>query len=180
MKKNTIAVLLSILLILSMAGLPACTSQPQQEEPPEVPEQPALEQYQASLYFVNEDYIVTGDETLDRLMPPEAVTVEAAPDMMEEAVLEALKTVPDKEGYGTMVTPEMTFNDVYVEGNTAFVDISRENLSGSSTQEGFLISQIVSTLKASVPGVEQVQFLVDGEIAESLMGHIDATKPFTE
>ncbi len=179
MKKAMSAAICAIMMILAAAGFAACAGQPA-ETPAEPPETPVLEEFQVSLYFVNEEYVVTGDESLERLMPPETAVIEAEPGTGPRAALEALKTVPDKEGYGTMILQEITFNDVYIDGDTAYVDLSAENLNGSSTQEGFLISQIVKTLKGSFADVAQVQFLVDGEIVESLMGHIDASKPFAE
>ena len=84
------------------------------------------------------------------------------------------------DSLGTMITEKIQFNSVVVRDGTAFVDLKGENLSGSSFEEGLLISQIVITLMGSFSEVERVQFLVDGEITESLMGHYDATEPFED
>ncbi|NCB41915.1 MAG: hypothetical protein EOM59_04780 [Clostridia bacterium] len=58
------------------------------------------------------------------------------------------------------------------------VDFSSEGLSGSSMQEYLLISQIVRTLCLSFENVNSVQFTVDGEVVETLMGHMMISSPF--
>jgi germination protein M len=181
-----LSLVLCILLLAVVSGLSACAPAPAPapdpvEEPVDVVEEPAdTQDYQVKLYFANEEYVNSGDESLEWFMPPEAVTITSTPADIYKAAIEALKTLPAKEHYSTMLTPELIINKVYVEGDTAYVDLARENLNGSSTQEGFLISQIVQTLRNNFAEVKQVQFLVDGAIVESLMGHIAADKPFTE
>ncbi len=46
-------------------------------------------------------------------------------------------------------------------------------------EEQLLISQIVETLMQSYDEVKSVSFTVDGEEAETLMGHVDITESFT-
>ena len=53
------------------------------------------------------------------------------------------------------------------------------NLTGSAVEEQLLISQIVETLMQSYDEVQSVSFTVDGEEAETLMGHVDITESFT-
>jgi spore germination protein GerM len=83
------------------------------------------------------------------------------------------------EGSSTMVTEQVVFNSVYLEGDTAYVDFKSVGPSSGSMGEGFLISQIVNTL-LDFDEVKQVQFLVNGEVAETLMGHVGTAEPFTE
>ena len=172
MKHKRILGLVMLLLagVLTLAG---CTN------PPAV-QTGNVSDYTVKLYFVNEEVVTTGDASLESLMPAEVVTLSATPGAIQLAAIEALKTVPAKEHYGTTLTKALKINAVYTKDATAYVDLSRENLSGSSTQETLLISQIVKTLRESFPEIAQVQFLVDGKVAESLMGHIAADKPFTK
>ena len=79
---------------------------------------------------------------------------------------------------GTIIDDRVQFNSVTVRGGTAYVDIVGDGLHGSSLEESLLISQIVSSLVVSFEEIERVQFLVDGEVAETLMGHIDVSEPF--
>ncbi len=44
-------------------------------------------------------------------------------------------------------------------------------------QENFTIGQIVNSL-VELDNIEKVQFLIEGEKAESLMGHFDILEPF--
>ncbi len=167
------ALLISMILLLGVIVLAGCAGAPA-EEPSDVKD------YAVKLYFINEEAVTTGDDSLGTLMPPEEMTLSNTPEGIQLAVVEALRTVPDKEHYGTMLAPAIGINAVYTKEATAYVDLKAENLSGSSTQESLIISQIVKTLRESFPEVSQVQFLVDGKVVESLMGHIAADKPFTE
>ena len=44
-------------------------------------------------------------------------------------------------------------------------------------QESFTISQIVNSL-VELDSVERVQFLIDGQKGETLMGHFEISEPF--
>jgi spore germination protein GerM len=59
------------------------------------------------------------------------------------------------------------------------VDFSRELLTshwGGSMGEIMTVYSVVNTL-ASLPGIEQVKFLVEGEEIETLTGHLDISEP---
>jgi spore germination protein GerM len=43
-------------------------------------------------------------------------------------------------------------------------------------EEILLVEQVVTTL-TGLPGLEKVQFLVDGERRDTLMGHVSADEP---
>lgn len=125
------------------------------------------------LYYVNDEYVATGNEELDDLMPAYEKSLEVGSEDQYLAVLEELKTVP-ADGYSTMMNSKLTINSVEVEDNNAVVDFSSDNLSGSSLEETLLIHQIVRTLTDSF-GVETVAFTVDGKTVESLMGHVESS-----
>lgn len=68
---------------------------------------------------------------------------------------------------------------VQVEGDLATVDFSREIVErhwGGSTGELMTVYGIVNTL-TRVPGIRRVQILVEGRRVESLVGHVDLTRP---
>jgi spore germination protein GerM len=61
----------------------------------------------------------------------------------------------------------------------AYVDFSKEIQTkhwGGSSGEAMTIFSVVNSL-ARLPGVEKVQFLVEGKVQESLVGHADTTQP---
>lgn len=182
MKRNSILIiLLSILLVFGMLGLAACAGKADQEKPAKDDTNepvPAEQSYQVMLYFANEEYLATGDESLEKFKPYEQ-EVTAEPEKVYLATLELLRTAPE-EGFGTVLGESIQFNDVYTEGDTAFVDLNSKGLSGGSLEETFLISQIVNTILNSFDEVKQVQFLVDGQTAETLMGHVGTADPFTK
>jgi len=93
------------------------------------------------------------------------------------AALEALGTAPDSD-----VKPllkDWAFNGAALtEDGTLNVDISGKNdYNYGSTGEDFSIKAITRTL-FQFEEVKKIQLLVDGQIVESLMGHIDINQPF--
>jgi len=176
-KKSVLLILLCAVLALAMFGFTGCSKDSDTEEPDgsgEVAEQ----NYRVTLFFANEEYVATGDESLEKFMVYES-EMASKPGYAYMDALELLKTSPE-EGYSTVISDQIKFNDVYLEGDTVFVDFDSNGLNGGSLEETFLISQIVNTLINSFDEVKQVQFLVDGEAAETLMGHVDTAAPFTK
>lgn len=176
-KRNMVLILLCAVLAFSMIGFTAC-GKGEDAGNQNGSDEPKAQTYRVALFFANEEYIATGDESLEKFMVYES-EVTSKPGSAYKDALELLKTSPE-EGYGTVITDQIKFNDVYLDGETVFVDLSSSGLSGGSLEETFLISQIVDTLLNSFDEVKQVQFLVDGETAETLMGHVGAADPFTK
>ena len=98
-----------------------------------------------------------------------------------ENALRALKEnrIPENEVYTTAFSKAYKVNYVIRDVNTVIVDFSSSRLVGSLKQEQLLIGQVVRTLTQSFAEVESVLFTVDGERAETLMGHVDIQQPFT-
>lgn len=82
-------------------------------------------------------------------------------------------------GVATAFKDDYTILNVNETKGDVFVDFSSRNLTGSSLDESLLISQIVETLMQSFDEVKSVTFTVDGEEADTLMGHVDITESFT-
>lgn len=97
---------------------------------------------------------------------------------MERVLGELLKGPKDRKLFNAL--PSGTrLNAVFVEGNTAYVDLSAEmakNQSGGTSQEFLSVYAIVDTLTA-FPGIEQVQILINGKETKTLCGHIDVSEP---
>lgn len=98
-----------------------------------------------------------------------------------ENALRALREnkIPENADYTTAFSREFKINYIARDVNTVVVDFSSRNLAGSQQQERLLIGQIVKTLAQSFDEVESVAFTVDGEAADTLMGHVDIRSPFT-
>ncbi|HHU17806.1 MAG: GerMN domain-containing protein [Anaerovoracaceae bacterium] len=168
-------VLLSLVLVLSMFGLTGCGTDNGALEPGgELDEQT----YNATLFFSNEEYVAIGDESLEKYLVYER-EFSAMPGDAYFYAVEMLRNPPE-EGYSTSITDKIKFNDIYMAGDTVYVDLDSNGLNGGSLEEAYLIGQVVNTLINTFAEVQQVQFVIDGEVAESLMGHIDASSPFTK
>ena len=94
-------------------------------------------------------------------------------------ILQELKKGSETPELETLIPETSKVLDVKIENALATVNFAREGLNGSSMEEAFTINQIVATL-LELDEVDRVQFLVDGEVAESLMGHFDTTQAFED
>ena len=80
------------------------------------------------------------------------------------------------------VPATLTVNNVFVDGNTIFVNLKREKNHaqiGGIEGESLLINSIANTALAIYPEYKAVRFLVDGGETDTLLGHIDARQSFT-
>ena len=175
-----------MITILLLATLVGC-GQGNGGETPEVPNLPESKEYTINLYFTNNEYVETGDESLDHYLSESREIEVAEGENPWIVMLEALKSV-ESEGMGTVIGQDVIFDRVTVseEDETLLIlDLGSIGGSGGSLQEGFFIGQIVQTLVDNShlfedgPNIDKVQFLVKGETVESLMGHISAGEPFT-
>jgi spore germination protein GerM len=137
---------------------------------------PKTDEEEVVLYFANKEYIDTGDESLEKLIPEKRV-VEYGDISLEEVIVKELMKGPKNDNLNTVIPSSVKLLGVEVSDGTAFVNFSQEGLFGGSMQEDFTITQIVNSL-LELDSVERVQFLIDGEKAESLMGHFDISEPF--
>ena len=132
---------------------------------------------EVTLFFPNQEYIQTGQADLPMLKEVTRM-VEANDEDLIAKVLAELRKPPADEGYTTALHDELEILAARREDRRAYVDFSSENLYGGSLQETLLVHQIVRTL-TSLPGIDEVQFLVEGEKRESLMGHISTDEPLS-
>lgn len=129
-----------------------------------------------TLYYVNNEYVLTGNESLDKLIPIKKI-VNIKEESVEEAVVSELQVEPEDENLSTMLN-KLKVLSVNVEDSIAYVDFSEENLSGGSLEESFILQQLVYSL-TELDGINAVQVLVNGNKVESLMGHISIEEPLT-
>ena len=132
--------------------------------------------YDVTLTYPSTAYIVDGDE--DNKKVTEQVTVTATKDDVITKVLDQLSQAPKTEGAEPVGLDKYDYSKSKLDGTTAVVDLSGD-LSGGSLDEDVLARSIVNSL-LSVDGIKAVEFTVNGEKAESLMGHVDISEPFTK
>lgn len=139
------------------------------------------EEFTATLWFINPEYLETGDDSLARYIVDERDIQISAEDNRYLAALDALTELPEQDEAATMVKEKGEIKSVALgeDGKTAIVDFDSEKLgSGGSEEELCLIEQIVWTLTESFDEIDQVEFTVDGSTTETLMGHMDVTVPY--
>ncbi|MEY8304625.1 GerMN domain-containing protein [Anaerosalibacter bizertensis] len=130
---------------------------------------------EVTLYFVNKKYIETGDESLEKLIPEKRV-VKYDEMPIEEAIVRELMKGTEDDSISTVIPSSVELIDVKVSDKTAFVNFKQEGLHGGSLEERFTLDQIIKSL-IELESVDKVQFLIDGQKAETLMGHLDISEP---
>lgn len=85
---------------------------------------------------------------------------------------------------GPALPPETKLRELFIltEG-LAVVDFTKEvssNHPGGITHEMASVYSIVNSLTQNVPGVKNVQILIEGTQAETLAGHVDISRPLAE
>lgn len=180
--KKVTPLLLAVLMMVTLAACTPRTTPPVEdennngnnnniEEPAPEPEDKAAT---VKLYYANQQYIISGNESLDHTVEVER-EVELGDKSIEEVVLEELKKQPEDESLATLLE-KIEVLGAETKENIAYVDLSSENLHGGSMEEILTLKQIVFSL-TSLEEVEAVQILVDGSKRETLMGHIVIEEP---
>ncbi|MBR5001678.1 MAG: GerMN domain-containing protein [Firmicutes bacterium] len=157
-------------LILSMGMMTGCGGGSEDVQEEQLPD------YPVKLYYVSSEYLETGDESIEPMIMTE-VLVPTDGEMSDfydiyDIALDILTEVMG-EGMDTMVKVEMV-NDTTVTDGVAVVDFNGEAMHGGSMEEVYLIEQVVRTLVKSFDEITAVQFTVDGQTVDSLMGHLEA------
>lgn len=129
------------------------------------------------LTYPSEEYIVSGNE--DNKVVTKSVEIEGTDRDFVKKVLSALANDESVEGAESTGIKNYTLRDSYLEDGKAVVDFSSQGLNGGSLEEEVLLRSIVNSL-LSVEQINAVEVRVDGEISETLMGHIDISNPFTQ
>lgn len=174
--RTVTAVLLVVLALLLVAG--GCGSKasertkPQKTNMPQVNTEPKATKEKVTLYF--------GDKEAMYLIPEEREVAKGSKPI-EQVIVEELIKGPRNPELSVTIPKEARLLSIKVDNGVAYVDFSKEIQTkhwGGSAGEAMTIYSVVNSL-AQVPGIKQVQFLVEGKKQESLVGHIDITGPIT-
>lgn len=174
--KKSIVISILLILILTFA---ACTQEKPIAENEVVDPSPKTDSKEVILYFVNKEYVETGDEELDKLVAEKRI-VEYGDISLEESIVRELMAGPENaDELYTGIPSTAKLIGVEVADGTAFINFAKEGLYGGSLQETFTINQIVSSL-LELDNIKRVQFLIDGKKSDSLMGHYSIEEPFED
>ncbi len=132
---------------------------------------------EVNLYFANADYIDTGDEDLDKLLS-EKREITSQQDELEMTLIHELMKGPSDDSKYNLIPESIKLIDIENIDGSVYVNFNSENLNGGSMEEDFIVQQIVNTL-LDLETSNEIVFLIDGEAAESLMGHIDVSDGFS-
>ena len=95
-------------------------------------------------------------------------------------VIEWLSMAPEEEGLQQLWPEIIMLRDVFVVDNkTVVVDFVGDGLSeyqAGVAMEGLLIHSLVDSILESFPWYREVWILIDGQIQETLLGHINIEK----
>lgn len=172
MKRKVFFIVLIIILIVSMV---ACSKSSKDD----VKINPNSKENEAQDVIESEQKVVLyySDEDATNLVK-QNVAVKLEGRTLEEVIIDKLKEQPSDENIYAPIPKNVTILSVKTENNIAFVDVSSNELYGGSTQEKFMIDGVVMSL-TELENIEKVQFLIDGNKSESLMGHYTIEEPFT-
>lgn len=127
----------------------------------------------ADVYFV-------GDTGTRMVLYRESVELPASADLALTALryLTASGTQAQDTDYSNLWGNGTTVNGITYDGKTATVDLTLQPLNVGSEAEMRAIDQLVWTLTANHPSIEQVRFTSGGAVVESFAGHVDTTGAF--
>ncbi len=188
MKRKSTIYMLLILIVTLLFTLSACiqydkptpTPSPDQEEGEEkivVDPKPKGENKEVTLYFMDKSIIETGQGDYSELIK-ETRTIMVDDRPIEQIILEELQNGPEKEEAITMFRKELQIISVEEADNTAYVNLSSQNVYSGSLEETGIIYQVVYSL-TELDNVDKVQFLIDGKVIETLSGHYSIMEPWT-
>lgn len=171
MKMRIWSLAVLVLVVLFVAAGCRLGGEPETQEAgaPAGPEQ-SEQKTTLTLYFSDQEA---------QFLVPEVREVATDGLSAEEAVVKELIAGPTGAAHLRTLPPETKLIAVSVTDGTASVDFSQEFQTkhwGGSTGEIMTVYSVVNSL-ANLPGINQVQFLIEGNKVETLAGHIELSQP---
>ncbi|WP_347488727.1 GerMN domain-containing protein [Desulfoscipio sp. XC116] len=169
----TAAVLLLLTLTLAGCGKDSDTSSRHDalNQNGDISAKPAQTQQKVTLYF--------SDDQAMRLVPEER-TVTKGDEALEAVIIGELINGPQKDNLEQTIPTGTKLLSVSVVDGVAYVNFSKEFQTkhwGGSSGETMTLYSVVNSL-AKLPGIEKVQFLLEGDKEESILnGNMDTTVP---
>jgi len=170
---------LAALLVLGGAYLlldrraPLETEGPGKTSPAVVPGGP-LKRSVANIYFADKDNVFLTAQ-------PRTLSHGEDPESLGRAVFDSLVQGPG-EGWMQTLPPGASLRALYIaQDGTAYIDLTEavtENFPGGCKTELLTVYSIVNSLVMNIAEIESVKFLIGGQEAMTLGGHLDLRFPF--
>lgn len=157
---------------------PASNQAPASQGQEEKTDDKAQEKIKAegSLFFPSKAYVQNGDSNAKYIQAKASIDYDSNKKDLVDAVLALLQEGPGKDGDlkdATNFVPKGSILKTDVKDSIATIDVSKSALAGGGDlDEELFIGQIVKSL-TSFSEIDGVRFLVDGQEAESILGHYD-------
>jgi len=95
-------------------------------------------------------------------------------------IVEKIFSAPNPPHLHSLLSSDFKLKAIYIMENLLIVDIDNRAVKMDNVDvqtEALMVYSIVNSLIENIKGIESVQILLNGEIADTLMGHINITKP---
>lgn len=126
-----------------------------------------------TLYFINAE--------LAGLIPEKRCVTVKEKNMLPAIIVEETLRGPEGPGLTNPVPKGTRLLSLEIEKGRATLNLSaeiRDNFNAGAMGEGFIIYSFVNAL-TEIPHIQEVMFLVDGNVIESIGGHFLLEEPFT-
>lgn len=168
MKKASLLVGLMMMVILALVGCGLTKSADQAPQP--IDPKPTQETVTLKVYFGDDQAMYLVSETR---------TVQKGTTSLSELLIQELIKGPKEKMHAPTIPEGTKLLSINVADGVAFVNFSKEIQTkhwGGSAGETMTTYSVVNTL-TQLPEISKVQFLIEGEIAESIWGHGDTSVP---
>lgn len=168
----SLAILMALLLLVSTG----CAKQPETQNnnntgEPLISSKPKQQTEVVKLYFAGEQAMY---------LKPEIREIKLRGETLPAAVIRELIKGPSREDLSSTIPEQTKLLSFQAIDGVAYVNLSKEVRSehwGGTTGEYMTVYSIVDTLADLRTGIEKVQFLVEGEKQETLVGHLGVFEP---
>lgn len=136
------------------------------------------------LSYANYTYVDSGDALIPKMIRNVERKVVLADDSQETllcGVIEALRSLPEgTEGAETMVSDLYPVNGIAVDGGTAVVDVSGDQIANASMyDEEFFVYQVADSILHTDSSIRSVRFTIDGSQEKGFL-YTDIHQEFDE
>lgn len=144
------------------------------EEPsPSTDVQEKMHTTKGTMYFPSKAYISDGKTSPKYIEVVCALDYNPDKDQVVNKIIDLFQKISIKDDEATNLVLEGTILSADLKDKIATIDVSRDALAGGGElDEELFIGQVVKSL-TSFPEIDGVRFLVDGQEAETLLGHYD-------
>lgn len=178
MKRKWLSLLLILTMLLVIAAVSGCSGQSADKNSDKTPVTPPADkkmiEQDITLYFSDDQAMYLNAEV-------RTVEVEEArqAEQIRTAVINELIAGPEDSTLYRTIPPEAKLLGIEVKDAIAYVDFSEEIRTkhwGGSTGEIMTMGSIINSL-TELEGIEKVLVLINGEIQETLVGHLEISEP---